>query len=205
MINQKLIQYLESDSKIILDTIELLENNFNNNKKIDYSFLIMGYFKIIEIEIYNKIFENFKTYYKNREKNDLSKIINNNHSYFLGISNVDSQFEEFLKKKDNFSLGNMLIVLSDLRKIPADPTFNVYGLLKYFLRINFDKSYFLYGKYKLAKRIQDTLSTVRNPAVHSKIFSLFDFKKIENIIIGKTESSGLINLVMNSLVKINNN
>lgn len=183
ILNESICPSLTVQSQFILSSSEWLLSQADG-KELDYSFAVINYFKILEIELFKRVFIPFKNNAVQYEKHlDLD----NKHYTQSKLLNY------YIYENKRISFGEGLIILSSLKNIfyGEDETNNLCNF-KMFLKDNFPKSYFLYGKKKLANNINYLVENIRNPVVHSKNTSYEEFLSLKKELIGRIGKEGLI-------------
>lgn len=182
MLDKKLESLLEKDSQIINSNCDYILALLDNaSQPVDYSFLIAGYFKILEIELREKIFVKFS-----KSKTASASIFRH-----------EEGFSKFTNE-NSITLGEMLLVLGSLHAVNAHGD-STRERLKLFLRGTFFRPYYLYGKQKLAERLRTTVSSYRNPAIHRKLFDRSEYIPVHKYLLGDGSHPGLLNLTIRVL------
>lgn len=164
----KVWQFLNRETKSYLETGELVCRFLDSqpNLKVDWTAVNVEYYKAIEVEINQKIFQKFLQWLKNQRKSTLKKL-----SSKEAEKELFNQTYRFLTKDESLTLGSFQYIFSKLSKGDEEDKFNAESIfleeLRNFieLKLGEESQQFIEKISKLLRGLDKT----RNKSIHSDI------------------------------------
>jgi len=164
---------LESESKLFMPRSEYLYDLISESDFDDYSPYVLYYCKVIELELFRKIFYQFSIFLnqKNKEINELFKYDNENSSKRTIKDIEDGMMKSFKNKLINndskYSLGEMRLILDLLPSSGSQKISRRFKALKVLQELDmFINNEIGSIPQDLIKEIKELINKYRNPSAH---------------------------------------